>query len=106
MTAYVMPQNDSVRHQIRDVVVPLMAMFLASRLVLLALASMTLQLSGAHGLNTSLAPMLCRWDCEWYLGIAQHGYSTFEPGLAYGHAPGETTFGFYPLYPLVVRLIP
>ncbi|RUL61548.1 hypothetical protein EKH79_18125 [Dyella dinghuensis] len=103
MTAYVMPQNDSVRHQIRDVLVPLVAMFLASRLVLLVLASMTLQLSGAHGANSSLAPMLCRWDCEWYLGIAQHGYSTYEPGLAYGHAPGETTFGFYPLYPLIVR---
>jgi hypothetical protein len=100
-----MSQNPSVRHQIRDVMLPVIAMFLASRLVLLVLGSMTLQFAGIHGSDASLGPMLCRWDCKWYLNIAQNGYSPFEPGLANGHAPGETSFGFYPLFPVVVRLI-
>jgi hypothetical protein len=100
-----MSENISVRQQIRDVVYPLMTMFLASRLVLLLLGSMSLQFAGVNGPRASLSSMMCRWDCKWYLDIAQNGYSTFEPGLAFGHAPGETSYGFYPLFPEVVRLI-
>jgi hypothetical protein len=95
-----MSQNTPVRLQIRDAFLPLLVMFLASRLVLLVIGAMSLQFSGIHGAAAQPGAMLCRWDCEWYLGIAKNGYSPLETG----GLPGESSFGFYPLFPLLLRV--
>lgn len=41
-----------------------------------------------------LAAPFARWDSVWYLIVAQHGYD---------HAPARTAF--YPLYPLLIRVL-
>ncbi|MBV8940873.1 MAG: glycosyltransferase family 39 protein, partial [Solirubrobacterales bacterium] len=41
-----------------------------------------------------LAAPFARWDSVWYLIVAQHGYD---------HAPARTAF--YPLYPLLIRVV-
>jgi hypothetical protein len=41
---------------------------------------------------------LCRWDCAWYVGIAEHGYERFP-------IPNHSNvgrWGFFPLYPMLV----
>ena len=77
------------------------AIFLATRLAMFAIA--TLVASNAElppGVTHGLLGPLCRWDCGWYLGIAENGYSPHDdPGQ-----PGATNFAFYPLYPLLVRI--
>lgn len=44
---------------------------------------------------------LCRWDCAWYLGIAEHGYNEFPTGK--GNNVGN--WGFFPLYPALVHVV-
>jgi hypothetical protein len=46
------------------------------------------------------------WDAQWYLLIADRGYAALEetPSLAPRNPP-EDTSGFFPLYPMVVRLL-
>ncbi|MBE1160214.1 mannosyltransferase family protein [Dyella acidiphila] len=95
-----MLQTVSARQHLREAFVPLAVMFLISRLVLLAIAATTMQLAGVHGEAASVAHVLCRWDCKWYLDIAANGYSPLETG----GIPGESNFGFYPLFPLLLRL--
>lgn len=95
-----MSQNTPVRLQIRDAFFPLVAMFVASRLVLLVIGVMSLRFAGIQGQATQWGALLCRWDCEWYLGIAKNGYSPFE----IGRLPWESNFGFYPLFPLLLRV--
>jgi hypothetical protein len=51
--------------------------------------------------SVSLSTVLCRFDCDWYLGIAGHGYTTTEANWQ----PGATSFGFFPLFPLLVRTV-
>ena len=41
----------------------------------------------------SLALLWQRWDAQWYLGIAQHGYTSAQAAA------------FFPLYPLLIRLV-
>jgi hypothetical protein len=94
-------ENTPVRFQIRTAILPLLAMFLASRLVLLVLARVALQLTDAHGHGGSFSALLCRFDCTWYLGIAAHGYSPVETGPF----PWQTNFAFYPLFPLLMRAL-
>ncbi|MFL5827112.1 MAG: mannosyltransferase family protein [Thermoleophilaceae bacterium] len=51
------------------------------------------------GFGRALLSPLAHWDAVWYLGIADHGYT---------HAPGGGAgpdAAFFPLYPLVVRLV-
>jgi mannosyltransferase PIG-V len=45
-----------------------------------------------------------RWDSEWYLLIAEHGYRSerFFVGSPVAYDPADTT-GFFPLYPLLIR---
>ena len=43
----------------------------------------------------------CRWDCGWYVSMAQRGYDTFP-------VPGRVNAGnwaFFPFYPMLVGLI-
>jgi hypothetical protein len=42
------------------------------------------------------------WDSFWYMNIAQNGYSTASVIPAY---PDQTNFPFFPLYPLLMRLL-
>jgi len=72
--------------------------FIVTRLPLIAiaeLASMVIgQRPGVH-YAASANPLLAvwgRWDAEHYLGIAQNGYSGYEPA-------------FFPLYPALIRLV-
>jgi hypothetical protein len=39
------------------------------------------------------------WDTEWYLDIAQHGYSQITNAL------GQANYAFFPLYPVVMRIL-
>jgi hypothetical protein len=53
-----------------------------------------------QGFSQYLSAM-CRWDCGWYLGLAEHGYEPF-------HGPEGRVVGswsFFPLYPLVVSVV-
>lgn len=48
-----------------------------------------------------IAASFCRWDCQWYLRLAETGYDPFP-------VPGRTAAGnwaFFPLYPMIVGLI-
>lgn len=47
----------------------------------------------------SLQPLLMRWDANWYLGIAEHGYG---PPV---HALDGAPHAFFPAFPLLVRAV-
>lgn len=44
---------------------------------------------------------LCRWDCSWYVGIADKGYEQFP--IANQSNVGR--WGFFPLYPMVIHSV-
>lgn len=46
----------------------------------------------------AVAPPLVRWDAGWYLGVVEHGY-TYRLEVA------ANNIRFYPLYPLLTRLL-
>ncbi|WP_151480852.1 glycosyltransferase family 39 protein [Streptomyces albicerus] len=50
-----------------------------------------------HGVWPTLAT---QWDADWYLGIADHGY-TRELGTAYD----ANNLAFFPLYPVLVKAV-
>jgi len=76
----------------------ILAMLLVSRALLLAVG----YAAAVHaGTPTEPLALLCRFDCGWYLGIAEHGYSVAEAS----NQPGATSFGFFPLFPLLVRSV-
>ena len=79
---------------VRDVVLT----FLMTRIPLIAIAELAAmvigQRPGVH-FTASSNPLLAvwgRWDAEHYIGIAMDGYSGTEPA-------------FFPLYPLLIRLV-
>src|SRR5688572_20316385 len=44
---------------------------------------------------------LCRWDCTWYIRMAEEGYDRYP-------TPGRSNAGnwpFFPLYPMLVGII-
>ena len=50
---------------------------------------------------TAYFSKLCRWDCPWYVRMAETGYDTFP-------VPGRSNAGnwaFFPFYPMLVGLI-
>lgn len=51
------------------------------------------------GFGRALLSPLAHWDAVWYLGIAEHGYTHAAGG---GAGPDAA---FFPLYPLLVRLV-
>lgn len=79
------------------------AIFAVSRLAWLAVAAWTTAHAGLPPAlrDAGVAGALCRWDCGWYLGIAEHGYTALEDP----EQPGATNFAFFPLFPLLVRSI-
>ena len=86
--------------QIRQVYLPIAALFLVSRGVLLLVGVLTSTQIASPPVDSPLLSYLCRFDCSWYLSVAQHGYSTIESG----DQAGATNLGFYPVFPLLVRL--
>ncbi len=95
----------------------LVVLFLASRTALLvvAMASARLLPSGlpaqpgnllAHEATILPLEVWARWDAEWYLLIAEHGYDArthlAHAGLPYGPA---ATAGFFPAYPMLIRIL-
>lgn len=93
-------RRTSVQH-ICEVFLPISAMFLASRVCLLLIGALTATkiASASQSTDHSWISYLCRFDCSWYLSIAQNGYSTVE-----STQPGATNFAFFPLFPLLTRL--
>jgi len=60
-----------------------------------------------YGKQTSWSPHLWLdlwgvWDSVWYMDIAQNGYSTKALTARF---PEQTNFPFFPLYPLLMRVI-
>ncbi|WP_278367295.1 hypothetical protein [Acetobacter orientalis] len=46
----------------------------------------------------------CQWDCAWYMGVAQNGYS--EHPIVQGPLRlGQANWAFFPLYPLLVKFM-
>jgi hypothetical protein len=76
----------------------LLAVYAASRLVILAAA---FAVAMAHSW-LSVTAFLTRWDANWYLVVARHGYPATVPEV--GGRAIQSTIAFFPLYPLSVRL--
>jgi hypothetical protein len=77
-------------------------LYLAVRLVgLVVLAVM----AGAH--DRTLLDVLKSWDGDWYLSIADHGYTAGDGGLvdAAGNFTQNTTLAFFPGYPMLIALL-
>ncbi|MFE5808165.1 hypothetical protein [Streptomyces sp. NPDC056491] len=47
------------------------------------------------------------WDADWYVRIATHGYgrTLMWPDAATGTGPVQSDLAFFPLYPLLIRLV-
>lgn len=58
----------------------------------------------AHSPASLPLEIWARWDAEWYLFIAEHGYQAGNSlnSSPLGYHP-EDTAGFFPLYPLLIR---
>lgn len=77
-------------------------MYLAVRLVgLVVLAIM----AGTH--DRTLLDVLRSWDGDWYLSIAEHGYTAGDGGLidAAGNFTQNTTLAFFPGYPMLIAVL-
>ena len=73
-------------------------LFLMSRLLVLAVASLshTAVAQGFFAVRTrSWVERFATWDSNWYLSIVDHGYF-YDPH-------GQSSVAFYPLYPLLIR---
>ena len=69
--------------------------------VLTAITTLAINLAGTTSTlpyrGTSVLGGWCRWDCTWYVDIAQRGY-TYTPGR-------QSSVAFFPGYPTVVRAV-
>jgi hypothetical protein len=91
--------------QHREILRPAFAisgLFLLSRALLLLVGFLAIETIDG-GINRasgdSLAALFCRWDCSWYVRIAERGYLLASDPAQ----PGATDFAYFPLYPMVVR---
>jgi len=88
----------------------LAAWFAASRLIIGALgvvgvatfATITDQGAVVHTSTAALNPenVWLKWDAVWYEQIARHGYNWEHDPLK-----GQAAAGYFPLYPMIVRLV-
>lgn len=89
---------------LRRPVVAIVALYAVSRALLLLIGLLTVYAidSTLHQeMGGYLSSLLCRWDCGWYLGIVERGYSAANAA----DQPGATNFAFFPVYPLLVRAV-
>ena len=66
---------------------------------LLVLARLGLSAALAHG---HLASALCKWDCHWYVIVADHGY---DPVLRLMRGHYQPDWAFFPLLPALMRVL-
>ncbi len=104
------PHTDQTRSRrlqaLRNVLSPAVGVpicaYLASRLALFLIGWFTFAFLIPNPAAPSLHQIFdltCRWDCGWYLSIAQHGYSTISPSIQ----PGATNLAFWPALPFAAR---
>jgi hypothetical protein len=60
---------------------------------------------GTGGLGGDIGAALSKSDGVWYLGIAHHGYGPPPPIGADGAYTHLTSLAFFPLYPLLIRVV-
>ena len=78
----------------------ILGLFVLTRIALILIGVMT-QATLGDGVISPLIGLGCRWDCGWYLSIAQDGYTMQDnPG-----SPGATVYAFFPMLPLLMRTI-
>jgi Mannosyltransferase (PIG-V) len=87
-------ENVTLRRRLKDFIA-IAALMLASRAILVLIG----HAAAAHKGIPGGVDMLCRFDCSWYLSVADHGYSAEEAS----NQPGATNYGFFPLFPLLIR---
>jgi len=95
---------------VRSRLLTIAAWFAASRLIIGALgvvgvatfATITDQGAAVHTSTAALDPanVWNKWDAVWYEQIARHGY-----GWELDTLKGQAAAGYFPLYPMMVRLI-
>lgn len=78
----------------------ILGLFLLSRIGLILIGVTTQATLGDSGVGR-IIDLGCRWDCGWYLTIAQNGY-TMQQDTG---APGATAYAFFPMLPLLIRAI-
>jgi len=79
---------------------PVAAIFLASRAHFVTTAIGVARFFQVKPALPTWSDVLCRWDCIWYLSIADIGYSQAE--ITQG-AFAQTNYCFFPLFPLAIR---
>lgn len=85
---------------------PLIAAFAGSRLVILAAAVLVeagmfvVNPRLVHGDSAPILRFLTTWDGDWFVGIARNGYHL----EAFGDT-GYHDYAFFPLYPMLVRVL-
>lgn len=76
-------------------------LYAVSRSMLLLIGVMTATAVADPAIGTSLVELGCRWDCGWYLGIVENGYTTrFADDTR-----GAASFAFFPLLPLLMASV-
>ena len=89
------PSRESLRAQFIDIGI-IVALAVVSRVLLLVIG----RAAAVHaGLPAAPHDLLCHFDCSWYLSVANEGYSS----RGASDQPGATNFGFFPLFPLLIR---
>lgn len=80
----------------------ILGLFALSRAALLAIGVLTgTNIDDGDRVGGGWLALGCRWDCGWYLTIAEHGYSTaIDPGTR-----GATSYAFFPVLPLLMRWV-
>lgn len=94
---------------IRRAWVAALVAFLSSRIILLlvgwiSLTFIAVRQHAKDGIGATMEQMVglgCRWDCGWYMSIAQHGYSTISPAIQ----PHAINLSFWPMFPFLARFI-
>ena len=84
--------TDRLRAAVSWAVVPV-AVYTVSQLAVLVLAVVQASRTGV-----SVGTELSRWDGQWYLRLAAHGYPTAAP-------VGQSTLGFLPLFPALMWVL-
>ena len=82
--------------------VAIAAIFLASRALLICSAAAFASYFQVEAALPGWSDLLCRWDCIWYLSIADIGYSQAE---IWQGAFAQTNYCFFPLLPLAIRML-
>ena len=86
----------------------ILSLFISTRIVLTLIGLVAYAvLPTGYGKQTSWSSykwldMWGVWDSRWYMDIAQNGYST---ATKLPDFPNQTNFPFFPLYPLLMRLL-